>query len=350
MLLLVAPAALTALTLLAPIAKESILSLFNSSTYTEAHIGHGILIGDAGTNVPFSTINWRISQIPTFGNTYRAVSIFVVPERVARRKLYPYRSSSDSGTYEKVTSKADSQSVGMRTYIYLLPKMYSHHRYEEEAKVAYHVTIKRDIESEPLGTTVYQFQDPNDFSDFIDMEPSAYQKAASCSCFLGAAIEQSCPQREEKCIEKVKQESVCPNSCFQNEPYFTSWTSSYNYFTIVVPQHFYFKYNVSILTYFYNHTMFNNNYKCIIRGSDSCSFPTTGFLKWTKLWEKRDVIIAYVQPSSVPGSFTTRLLVEAEIQIDYPAMLAFICAMCTAYLVLKYCRKMYKCYRGMAKV
>ena len=73
------------LTLLTPTVKDRVLSLFMSSSFTEAYVGDGILIGDSATNIPFSTINWMITQQPIFGDTYHTVSIFVVPERVARR-------------------------------------------------------------------------------------------------------------------------------------------------------------------------------------------------------------------------------------------------------------------------
>ena len=321
------------LTLLTPTVKDRVLSLFMSSSFTEAYVGDGILIGDSATNVPFSTINWMITQQPIFGDTYHTVSIFVVPERVARRHLYPYESRTETD-YFPVGSTAESNSIGMRSYIYLLPKMYLQH--EKEAKVEYMVEVKPDINSEPLGAMVFQFQNRDDFSNYVDQEPNAYKKAVGCSCMLGDHVKRGCRPNDKVCIKKLKESAGCLSQCYAN-PFFTSEKNSYNFFSAYhIPVNYLVRYNISILMYFYNHTMFGKYYKCTICGQNSCSFSTAGFLRRTWLWRKRDIIIAYVHPTSVPSLLTTRLSIDAQIQVNKMALVIMLCLF-VAYLVIKHC-------------
>ena len=320
--------------------KENLLSLFSSSTNTEAYVGDGILIGDAGTNLPFSTIDWTVSQTQNPENNYHTISIFVVPERFARRHLHLFHTDFQTDGYFRVTREAETQAIGIRSYIYLLPQMYLK-RKKDVAKVEYRASIRADLKGEDLGSAVYQFDNLADFSDFLDREPYAGNDAIGCRCNYGNAIGRSCPENDQKCIETLKALPTCLGTCFDSDTYFTTKVSSYNYFSLVVPRDFFVQYNISIDMYFYDHTKLEKFFKCSISRTDECPFTTTGYLRGTRLWNQREIIIAYVHPPmTTTGTVTTRLLVEAKVRVDYAALVAVLCGMLTLYLVLKYCLKL----------
>ena len=301
-------------------------------------MGDGILIGDSGTNFPFSAINWTISQVPTYGNSRHTVSIFAVPERVARRHLYQFKSNFTSETCYRATST--ELSVGMRSYVYLLPQRYLEHSKFRDRKAYFEYEFDEcPTKRNTPAPKAYQFQSREFFSDYLDGERGSQNRAVGCNCVLTAnQIGENCPKHDRKCVEKLKRDAGCTDKCLQpGQGNFTSDTSSYNFFSICAPKDSIVRYHINVEMYFYNHTMLGKYYMCTIRGTDTCPFQTSGYTKHFPFKQKeRHLIIAYVHPTSLPSFFTTRLLVEAKVQVDYIVTVAFLCA-CVVFFIVKHC-------------
>lgn len=316
--------------LIVPTIKESVLSLFYESTFIDGYMGDGILIGDAETNLPFSTVNWVISQDPTFTNSYHTVTIYVVPADKAKEYIYPFRRHFTSEVY-RVRDEAETQSIGMRSYIYLLPKKYLKHTHE--AKVQYYVNISDGYGNERLGSTVYWYQNVDSFSDFIDHEPGAQGHASGCSCLYGGAVKKICREDDQKCQQSVKNDVGCPEICSNNDPYFEAENSSYNFFAIAAPSGSLVQYNISIDMFFYDHIKLEKYRMCTILGKDVCSFQTPGF---TLFPEKRDLIIGFIHPTSIPTFFTTRLSISSEVHLDFSKSLLLMIVL-VVIAIIKHC-------------
>ena len=301
-------------------------------------MGDGILIGDSETNFPFSTINWTITQVPAYGNSRHTVSIFAVPERVARRHIYQFKSNYTSDRCYRATTT--ELSVGMRSYVYLLPQRYlKHSKFEDSEAHFEYEFLPCQNKRNALPPRTYQFQSREYFSDYIDGERESENRAVGCNCMLTAdQIEEKCPKNNRKCVEKLKKDVGCTENCLQpGHNNFTSDTSSYNFFSIYVPKNTMVRYHIDVEMYFYNHTMLGKYYICTIRGTDACPFQTSGYMNNLPFKQKeRHLIIAYVHPTSLPGFFTTRLLVEAKVQVDYITTIAFLCA-CVVFFIIKRC-------------
>ncbi|CAI8020531.1 hypothetical protein GBAR_LOCUS12283 [Geodia barretti] len=113
--------------------------------------------------------------------------------------------------------------------------------------------------------------------------------------------------------------------------------STVNWTITQVPKNTMVRYHINVEMYFYNHTMLGKYYICTIRGTDACPFQTSGYMNNLPFKQKeRHLIIAYVHPTSLPGFFTTRLLVEAKMQVDYITTIAFLCA-CVVFFIIKHC-------------
>lgn len=350
-ILLIASAVAVLLVSLAPTAKEQLLYFVHSSSFMEAYMGDGILIGDSETNLPFSTVHWHISQVPAYGHSRHTVSIFVVPERVARRHIYQFKSNYTSDECYKANSTENS--VGMRSSIYLLPERYlKHSKYRDSKAYFEYELLLADCRYErnmpPLIS--YQFQSRDYFSDYLDGEHGAEKRAVGCNCLLrDEQIDESCPNRNRKCVEKLKRDFGCTKKCLEvNNGKFSSKTSSYNFFAIKAPKGSLVKYRINVEMYFYNHTMLGKYYMCTIRGTDTCPLKTPGYTEHFPFKQReRHLIIAYVHPTSVPGFFTTRLLVEAKVKVDYLTSFAFLCA-CVVFFIIKHCLKgTFGCFKSV---
>ena len=322
------------LSLLAPWLRERIAFLYKSTLWTPAYEGDGILVGDSGTNVPFSSVNWTITQRPMFRDSYHTVHIFAVPERVARRHLYPYQSSfSTSETFQ--VRGSDIHSVGARAYVYLLPKMYLNHGQEARAKV--NVQVQADFNTETLTVQTFRFENREHFSNFVDLEPGSMGLADGCSCMVGDSIEKKCAKEDKDCIEQLKADSNCQSLefCSKNSVH-TSETNSYNFISSDVTENDTVRYEIDLLMYFYNTDAFEKYHMCTIRGTDSCSFQTRGSFKMSRFWRRRHIIIAYTEPASTPSTPTTFLVVEAEKVFHHSIMLPLLCLL-IAYLIIRHC-------------
>ena len=296
------------LTLLAPTVKDKTLSLFQSTTSTQAYSGDSILIGDSEASLPFTTIDWKITQQPGFGDSYQAISIFVVPERVARRHLYRYESNYSSPSFS-----VDSNIIPLRSYIYLLPKKYHDREQEPRAEFTVKNTYAASLTREPMIASVCPFDNRVQYSDFLDKEPGAVQNAQGCIL-----------------TEITGSKRGSENAVFQ------STVSSYYFFAARVHEKSIVKYEAKILMYFYKYKALENYRICTIRGTDSCLFTTPGVLKKSWSWSKRHVIIAYIHPNSVPSSLTSRIIVEADMQKLQVITLCLLC-FTIAYLVIRHC-------------
>ena len=309
--------------------------LFNSTTSYLAYEGDGILIGDSETNIPFTSINWKITQQLEFDDSYQTVSLFAVPQRLARRHLYRYRSYFKSD-YFPVNDRAQTQSVASRSYVYQLPQMYLGRGEHAKAKIS--VQVKSKDDGKLLGAPVYQFQTLRDFMNFRDLQPDAVDNAVGCSCMLGEVIN-SCSPDDEHCIDKLRIAAGYPNrkECSaKSNLFFTSEVTSYNFFAAKVPTNSTVRYETNIIMYFYNTTAFEEYFICTIRGIDTCSFSTKGGFKKFQSWRERRLIIAYIHPTNVPSSLTTRIVVQTEVQIGKMALMVML-VLLIIYLVIRHC-------------
>ena len=294
-----------------PAVKESVESFFYRSHNMEGYLGDEILIGDTETYyIPFSTVNWVVSLSPEHGNSYHTVSIYVVPAHIARESMRRFRRTYVSNTFQ-VTEGKRTHSLGMRSYVYLLPKKYI--RDEHVAKIEYEAYVTTGVGDEPIGTTVFWFQNRQDFTDFIEKEPGASERASGCKCLVSDVVSQKCSKNDDKCIDKVKKEAHCTDVCHNGDPYFTAENSSYNYYAFHAPKDSRVQYNTTIDMFFYDHTKLGKYRKCIIRGSDDCPVMTQGYSLFPR---ERELVIAYIHPTSVPSFTTTRLLIQSEVRLD----------------------------------
>ena len=322
------------LTLLAPTVKDKTLSLFQSTTSTQAYSGDSILIGDSEASLPFTTIDWKITQQPGFGDSYQTISIFSVPERVARRHLYRLKSDYNSPSF---FTDLDSNTLPLRSYIYLLPKKYHGREQEPKAEFTVKFNYASSLTREPMIASVCPFDNRVQYSDYLDMEPGAVQNAQGCSRMLGD-VENHCSREDQNCTNALRAltEITAPKKGSENAV-FQSKVSSYYFFAALVPKNTFVTYEAKILMYFYKHKAFEKNYRiCTIRGTDSCSFTTAGVLNKSWSWSKRHVIIAYIHPNSVPSSLTSRIIVEADVQELQVITLCLLC-FTIAYLVIRHC-------------
>ena len=321
------------LSLLTPAVRDTVASFFSKITITPAYSGDGILIGDSGNNIPFSRINWTITQQPMFQDSFQAVSLYAVPLKVARKFIYPYHSKFSSRHPFRVR-KEDIHSIGSRIYVYHLSKTYLNHG--QEPKVNINVEVLAEFHSMKLPAPLFRFERREAFSNFVDMEPGAHKAAAGCSCMLGEAIEEYCNEGDQNCIEKLKVDTGCkfcsPDGI--NIPH----ASSYNFYSTMVPENSTVRYDAELLMYFYNtsKTAFEEYYICTIRGTDTCSFQTSGSFKMSPLWRNRMIIIAYTHPIALPSSSTTHLIIKAETVLNESLLLFVICVL-IIYLIIRHC-------------
>lgn len=318
------------LTLLTPAVKERVDSLFFSSSFTKAYVGDGILIGDSATNIPFTMINWKVTQQPTFGDSFQTVSLYAVPQRVARRNIFRYRSTYASKPFQ-VRREEDTHSVGPRRYVYFLPKMYLSRG--EEARATINVNVSVDSHSELLTAPVFMFNNSKAFLDFMDMEPDSENGAEKCSCNLG----EECDSDHQDCVKRDS--SICSSlyrEC-QSENTFTSHYSSYNFFAAAVPVNSTVSYSADLVMYFYNATALEKYYMCTIRDMDLCSFPTEGGFRHSRSWRRRDLIIAYTHTTTLSSSTTTRLMIEAEVVFEKTFLIVLCLCLLILYLIIRWC-------------
>ena len=320
------------LTLLTPAVKERVCSLFISSSITKAYVGDGILIGDSATNIPFTTINWRVTQQPMFGDAFHTVSLFAVPQRVARRHIFRYRSTYASKPF-KVIREADMHSVGARRYVYFLPKMYLSRG--EEARATINVNVSLDFHTELLTAPVFMFNNSRAFLDFLDMEPGSEEGAEKCSCRLGAAVKY-CDSHDRDCIKRDPFACSSLREC-QSENTFTSQYSTYYFFTTAVPLNSTVSYEADLTMYFYNTTALEKYYICTIEDTDSCSFSTEGGFIHSRSWRRRNLIIAYTHTTTLSSSTTTQLMIESEVVFERTFLILSVCFLLILYLITRCC-------------
>lgn len=298
----------------APSLKEAAISLLKPSYLTTVYEGDGILVGDTAVSLPwwlnwaFTTINWKITQRPAFIDAPHSISLYVVSKTLAPRLLYRFDSNFTSdyyyveGDFESVYH--DKQHLDLRSNVYLLPKEYTPVR---EAKASIVVDVKRASESsskhvrnETYGSTTCQFQDRESFRNFVDMEPGAIEYSTACHSMYG-----DCPTPEEDDLESFS--SRAPS------PFFTSTQlqQSYSSFSSIVPTQTFVKFEADITMYFYRLENVTNivEYKCKIRGTDTCEFTTT------QSWYNHEdqLVLAYIHPRPGPFSKTSTLLVTTDV-------------------------------------
>jgi hypothetical protein len=312
----VALVVLSVLTFMAPTMKEKMLSLFNSSHCTAALEGDGILVGDTGSSkyVPrwwSSSINWKITQQPGFGDANHRVSIFIVPEEVAHRYLYRFHSHYTSPTIhvdDGMEPKLQPmQHMPITTNIYLLPKEYTRRGREARANLTLNVINNDSSSSEYRSYSVCRFQNRANYEDYIDMDRSGDE----------------CTYYNILSAGENKDEFVT----------FVSPLSSYNFFSAAVPTNSYVQYKTNIVMYFYNHTKLAKFYQCMIRGMDTCTFTTTQ--SWWKV--QRYLIIAYTHPTRVPSSLTTKISVEANTGVLKNSAHLLLCVLIPSLLIRLLC-------------
>ena len=299
-------------TILAPTMRETARALLAPSYFVPAYEGDGILVGDSGVSLPWwlgwaSTINWRITQRPVFGDAFHDISLFVVPKNVAPSLLYRFDANYTSDYFyvdgEYAVVYEDMQHLDLRSSIYLLPKEYTPGR---EAKASFIVKVKRqsgEFERNKTyilyGSTTCQFQNRALYRDFVDMEPGAEEYAEACHSVLGG------PSHFKDEIY-LKNHSLSTD-CFRS----TQLQGAYNSFSAIVPTASLVKFETNITMYFYDLKKLINfaQYKCTIRNTDTCSFTT----KQTWLNPERQLIIAYIHPRAGPFALTSTLSVTTDI-------------------------------------
>ena len=141
-------------TLVTPTVKDWVTHLFKSTKITPAYEGDGILIGDSSRFIPFSSVTWTITQRPMLGDDYHAVSIYAVPEMVARQTLYLYNSSFSTGNRTIRVEKGETRMIGARIFVYLLSSMYL----QEDQQTVVNINVDvLGLYSETLPAPVFRF-------------------------------------------------------------------------------------------------------------------------------------------------------------------------------------------------
>ena len=305
---------------MAPTMKERMLSLFSSSTCAAALEGDGIMVVDTGSSryVPswwFSSIDWKITQQPGFGDANHIVTLFMVPEQIAHHYLYRFHSRYtspilhiDGGMEPKLELM---QRIPITTNVYLLPKEYTRHKKEASVDLMLNVFWNISDESESSETKQYlsyyvcQFPNRAQYGDFIDMDQGV--------------------DNSEECTDVISaKDAFTP---------FVSPKSSYNFFSAAVPTKSYVQYETDTTMYFYNHTKLANFYTCTIRGLDTCTFTTTQ--SW--LNPQRHLLIAYTHPTRVPSSLTTKIVVEANTGVLKNSAYLLLCVLIPSLLIKLLC-------------
>jgi hypothetical protein len=325
------------ITLLAPVAKEIVVSLVAPSRVDPAYEGDGILLGDTGNYAyvwwwwpSVFTTRWTITQSPVYGDAYHTVSLFVAPKRIAHRFLYRFDSNYSSdfffveGDYEQVSQ--NQQHLDLRRYVYLLPNEYTPGR---EAKAVYSVDVKKESKelgrNETYGYQTCQFQNLRYFTDFIDMEPEAIDKVYTCHCEYGDVP--PCSDNED-CIRSTFSPEFCAEP---SGPNFTAVESSYNFFSTVVPTESFVKFEANLTMYFYDPSKLRKHaqYQCTIRDTDTCSFT----VPQTLMYSEPQLILAYIHPKAGPFSVTTTLAVQVDIFILENAALTVMYLLIPTFLI-----------------
>ena len=334
------------LSLLTPVLKDGVTSLYKSTSGTPAYEGDGILIGDSGTSIPFTSIHWSVRQRPMLGDRYHAVSIYAVPEVLARQSLFPFRSFFSTGNQTIRVRKEETHSTGARVYVYLLPQMYL--QPDQETIVNINVEVLSDFHTEVLPAPLFRFDTREAFSNFVDFEPGSEGNAVGCSCMLGDITQRACSKNDRNCIEQQTIISSCLKSDLcSTKSVHTSRKSSYNFITTVVPENSTVRYSAELLMYFYNTEALKKYYVCTIRENDTCSFDTNGSFKLSKSWDERHLIIAFTHPTTIPSSLTTFLIIEAETTFTCLGLLLLLLFLvlylvychCFQSVFIKYCKK-----------
>ena len=291
-------------TLLTPTVKENISALFIKSSLVSAFQGDGILVADSDNYafqfpwLPFTSISWKLTQQPIFGDAYHTISFFVVPEQKAHRFLYRYNSTYTSNHFfvdgGKDSVRDGLQHLNLRSNIYLLPKEYTGPRKEARADFKVHFTQILNSSGYSVGacSTVCQFQNRFGYSDFLNMERDSIYNAVDCEPpFVTNNVFKACDFNEKSDV-------------------FMSKVNSYNFFSALVPTKSYVQLKTDIVMFFYNQTKLARHFKCQIRGVNTCSFKTLQSFP-----RKRFLIIAYTHPNSFASELTTTISVEAEITV-----------------------------------
>ena len=265
------------------------------------------------------------------GDDYHSVSIYAVPEMVARQHLFPYNSFFSMGNRTIQVMKGETRSIGARIFVYLLSSVYLNPGQEAVANI--NVEVATDFHSEPLPAPSFRFNSREAFSNFLDSEPGSKGLAVGCSCMLGNI----CSEGDDACVEKIREKSGCPlaDACSKNTAH-VSEKSSYNFITTMVPENSTVSYSADLLMYFYNTQAFEEYYMCTIREKDTCSFETSGVSKFSRSWDKRHIIVAYTHPTTVPSSLTTYLVIEAEKNVDPTIMICAVLVL-VLYLIFRHC-------------
>lgn len=309
------------LAIFGPVVREKANTFAFPTYFYTAYEGDGILIGDTQADAtlwsPFISINWEFSQKPSFGESHHTISIFVVRKSEAPLFLYRFDSNYTSPDYFFVEGGFQSVTMGqqhldIRQYIYLLPKEYTP---GVQATAMCDFSVKKPStfsgRNETYGYATCQFQNNQQYRDFVDMEPGAIEKRTKCYCNFQAPT--PCNDTTD-CVSNTMPSDACYDSGDPSGPYFTAAENSYNFFSPIVPTNSYVKIEANITMYFYSYDKLVENmniiseYKCTIRDIDTCSFTTTQ-LYWTN--PERLLIIAYIHPKYEPNSFTTTVVVKA---------------------------------------
>ena len=311
-------------TLLTPTVKENISAFFVKSTLVSAFQGDGILVADSDKYsfqfpwFPFTSITWKLTQQPLFGDAYHTISFFVVPEQKAYRFLYRYNSSYTSNHFfvdgGKESVRDGLQHLNLRSNIYLLPKQYTGPRKEARAEFKVQFTQLFNSSSYSVGacSPVCQFQNRFGYSNFLNMETDSIDNAIGCEPPFVTNAFKTCEFNEKSDV-------------------FMSEVNSYNFFSALVPtkSNVHFKTNIDM--FFYNQTKLARHFKCQIHGVNTCSFKTLQSFP-----RERFLIIAYTHPNSFASELTTTISVEAEITVHiWQTAAYFLVLLLTPCLLIK---------------
>lgn len=305
------------LALLATPVKEAIVGLLSSPFLISAFEGDGILIADTARSPYVNnwlwpnilTTRWTLQQRPIFGDAHHTVSFYLARKRRAHRYLYRFDSDFTSEYFYVDGDRQDvlqgHQHLAIRQNVYILPEEYTPGK---RAGVNFLVEVNKRSptaleRNESLGYSVCQFQNKAVYSNFIDLEPTSIDNAYQCNCILQDSNDPNTRQA---------QDVLTSNYCTSKNtpiPYFAATTSSYNYFSAVVPTKSYVRYTANMTMYFYDKQklMKHTKYLCTIRGEDTCTFTTSSRHNDPLL------IIAYVHPKIGPAALTTTIAAEVDV-------------------------------------
>ena len=301
--------------------KEKISTLTNSISLLPAYEGDAIFVGQSWTGM---SAEWTVQQQPLYGDGYKTLSFFVVSESEARENVFPFRARFKS---KSSVVLQNTNSIGFKRYIYLLPK--SRLPKGKEAKIKYKFNITSMSSFESLNGILYVFKNRQSLSNFQHFEPGSQSNCIKCMCVQSEGSGMlGCPRA---CATKP---NFSPQVDVEDE-------SSYYFFAANAMSETRVQYSVKMTMYFYNITSpsISKGYRCTISGRDTCKFLVNGytpspfpFWPWP---EERDVVLAYIHPSNLSHPPTTHISITKDGNI-WCATTWYLCIASVTFLAIRF--------------